>query len=975
MFAPIHQCLIILLIGKYTCYAILVGNSDNSNTKAQDRNTTSKHDTSSENNQPAQVSEDKVGNKSDEITLNTNTTFYYDPDEYLISTKRANSSSSNQNEPSTESGKSLPVPASPAMTSARNGRMLDLDALFGDFAASRANKDRSPTGNRQSRYLSSPQSPSLDVGGGKKLHIQGFIPIVGVKDATDDEGGSGGLNDGHESDQKHRPPVTNDLPYAASSIGHASFGVQRYLNSDQQTMMNIQQQQQQQHVDAKFSGASVIDSLKKPLKKISGFSGNNEQHQMESIHKQSQNCLCVPFYMCKNGYLSESSLSKNQIQQMIIQQQQQQQQQQPSKLIDQSQAIDMKSGQLMSSPQLTRQTMDNQAQYADSYVPVDERSLDGGSMSMVNFNSSNENGHQVSNQSDSTLDKNTQEQSLQSHSSPEEPIMSFNNSSLDSNTQQSSDYTQDILGRMLGLKSSSKPTLSTGSGSQSSNGVCGLLRSCCNIPIHMFPSQEDSNNENLMVQYGNGALASQQVSKYQLPTQQLSNRGYQATQIQSQSQQSYQALQKFQPPQSQQFQSFQTKPLPYGFPGNQISTMQPLNAPFNTPMSGNVADITSLAHRSNQFQSQSPRYQQQHLAQYTRAASMNQQLQNFQQSQFNPQHQAKAVQISSQPLNYNQLQTGQLIRQQSQQQSLGTRKILEGRCGQRQSAGITGRVQNLQYHESSADFGEYPAQAAILKRLAGSENLFVCGGTLISQYWVATAAHCIKKHALADLKIRLGEWDVHRDDEFYPFVEKEVKNLVVHPDFVAGNLVNDIALLRLDSPVDPSLSHVNPACLPSIDETFNHQRCWVTGWGKDSFGQKGSFQSVLQEVELPIVGQSECEHALRQTRLGPHYRLHSGFICAGGEGGRDACEGDGGSGLYCIQDGLIKVAGLVSWGIGCGQAGVPGVYVNLAQYRPWIENIISVDEDIYSPYSNLIGNSLISERSNTVANNSSKANK
>lgn len=67
------------------------------------------------------------------------------------------------------------------------------------------------------------------------------------------------------------------------------------------------------------------------------------------------------------------------------------------------------------------------------------------------------------------------------------------------------------------------------------------------------------------------------------------------------------------------------------------------------------------------------------------------------------------------------------------------------KCGSRQSVGINGRVQNLNYHESSTEFGEFPWQVAILKRLGPSDNLYACGGALISSSYILTAAHCIKK--------------------------------------------------------------------------------------------------------------------------------------------------------------------------------------------------------------------------------------
>ncbi|KAJ8958159.1 hypothetical protein NQ318_006098 [Aromia moschata] len=227
-------------------------------------------------------------------------------------------------------------------------------------------------------------------------------------------------------------------------------------------------------------------------------------------------------------------------------------------------------------------------------------------------------------------------------------------------------------------------------------------------------------------------------------------------------------------------------------------------------------------------------------------------------------------------------------------------------CGTRHSQGINGRIKNPVYVDGDSEFGEYPWQVAILKK-DPKESVYVCGGTLIDPLHVITAAHCVKTYTGYDLRVRLGEWDVNHDVEFYPYIERDISSVHVHPEFYAGTLYNDIAILRMDKP--------------------------------DAFGDFGKYQNILKEVDVPIVNHGVCQRQLQQTRLGYDFQLHPGFICAGGEEGKDACKGDGGGPMVCERGGTWQVVGVVSWGIGCGQNGVPGVYVKVAHYLDWIRQI------------------------------------
>lgn len=143
------------------------------------------------------------------------------------------------------------------------------------------------------------------------------------------------------------------------------------------------------------------------------------------------------------------------------------------------------------------------------------------------------------------------------------------------------------------------------------------------------------------------------------------------------------------------------------------------------------------------------------------------------------------------------------------------------------------------------------------------------------------------------LKIRMGEWDA-QNSEIYASQEYSVTRIFVHPSYSSSTLANTIAILRVTPNVPlGQLPTITTACLSS-SQVVTGMRCYVSGWGANSF-TSGSFQTIQNQVEVPIVDQNTCESQLRTTRLGSGFVLdRTSFMCAGGEAGKDACTGDGG---------------------------------------------------------------------------------
>ncbi|CAH0562526.1 unnamed protein product [Brassicogethes aeneus] len=236
------------------------------------------------------------------------------------------------------------------------------------------------------------------------------------------------------------------------------------------------------------------------------------------------------------------------------------------------------------------------------------------------------------------------------------------------------------------------------------------------------------------------------------------------------------------------------------------------------------------------------------------------------------------------------------------------------------------------------DQAEWCWQVALINSL----NQYLCGAALIGTQWVLTAAHCVTNIVRSGdaIYVRVGDHDLTRKYGSPGAQTLRVATTYIHHNHNSQTLDNDIALLKLHGQAELK-EGVCLVCLPA--RGVNHaagKRCTVTGYGY--MGEAGPIPLRVREAEIPIVSDAECIRKVNAVTE-KIFILPASSFCAGGEEGNDACQGDGGGPLVCQDDGFYELAGLVSWGFGCGRIDVPGVYVKVSSFIGWINQIISVN--------------------------------
>ncbi|KAL4112928.1 hypothetical protein QTP88_016643 [Uroleucon formosanum] len=240
---------------------------------------------------------------------------------------------------------------------------------------------------------------------------------------------------------------------------------------------------------------------------------------------------------------------------------------------------------------------------------------------------------------------------------------------------------------------------------------------------------------------------------------------------------------------------------------------------------------------------------------------------------------------------------------------------------------------------SFAELGAWPWMAALGYQnisLPNSKYKWMCGGSLISDRYVLTAAHCTVGLGMYRLSVvRLGDLNLNPNvvDGADP-IDVAILRVIIHNQYNTRELKNDIALLELGNSVGFN-QFIQPICLPILLQhratSLVEFELSLAGWGSTMLSQSSD---SLMEVELPVVENSECKQKYSIFDID----IDDTQLCAGIKG-RDGCNGDSGGPLMWPNGSQYYLVGVMNFGhVNCAKTSIPGIYARVTSFLEWIAN-------------------------------------
>ncbi|XP_044020839.1 trypsin-like [Aphidius gifuensis] len=223
------------------------------------------------------------------------------------------------------------------------------------------------------------------------------------------------------------------------------------------------------------------------------------------------------------------------------------------------------------------------------------------------------------------------------------------------------------------------------------------------------------------------------------------------------------------------------------------------------------------------------------------------------------------------------------------------------------------------------------------------EQRSYCGGSIINNSWILTAAYCvygIPTTSASRIIILAGKHNL--TDTFEPHQQSRLASRIhIHPSYPGQNAQHDIALIKLSEPLVFD-AYVKPVVLPNLNANHSGEG-YISGWGSTSKTEIEIMPNILHYDHVPLVAYDVCRNTMKQ--MGIHLEIFSTQLCTGPRGGIiSTCIGDSGGPLVTnyLTNGKYEQIGIVSWGLyPCGISEISSVYTRVSYYVSWINQIMS----------------------------------